>query len=64
MLSDFRTGKFGQDYGVEILDSGLAGLLSRSVVVIDPNGTIVHTEQVAETTDEPNYEAALANINA
>jgi thiol peroxidase len=29
-------------------------------VVIDENGTILHTEQVNEIADEPNYEAALA----
>jgi thiol peroxidase len=40
----------------------LAGLLSRSVVVIDENGTVVHSEQVAETTDEPDYAAATAAL--
>jgi thiol peroxidase len=30
------------------------------VLVIDEKGTIVHTEQVAEIADEPNYDAALA----
>jgi thiol peroxidase len=29
-------------------------------VVIDPNGTVKYTEQVDETVNEPNYEAALA----
>jgi thiol peroxidase len=29
-------------------------------VVIDENGIILHTEQVNEIADEPNYEAALA----
>jgi thiol peroxidase len=43
---------------VSFSDGPLAGLLSRSVVVIDEEGMVVHTEQVAETTDEPNYAAA------
>ena len=43
-------------------DGPLAGLLSRSIVVIDETGTVVYTEQVAETTEEPNYEAATAAL--
>lgn len=62
MLSDFKTGQFGKDYGLEILDGPLAGLNSRCIVVINTNGEIVHTEQVSETVDEPNYEAALASL--
>ncbi len=56
--SSFRS-QFGQDYGVVFSDGPLAGLLSRSVVVIDEQGKVIYTEQVAETTEEPDYEAAL-----
>lgn len=59
-LSDFNTGIFGKDYGLEILGGPLAGLHSRVIIVIDENGVITHTEQVAEIADEPNYDAALA----
>lgn len=59
MLSDFRDGSFGKTYGVEFTDGPLKSLLSRSVVVIDQTGKIVHTEQVSETVEEPNYKAAL-----
>ena len=59
MLSDFRDGDFGKAYGVEFTDGPLRSLLSRSVVVIDGDGKVVYTEQVAETVDEPNYKAAL-----
>lgn len=62
MLSDFNTGKFGDDYGLRILDGPLAGLLSRSIVIINTDGNVVYTEQVAETTEEPNYELALKNV--
>ncbi|MFY7811492.1 MAG: thiol peroxidase [Flavobacterium sp.] len=54
-LSDFRTGKFGDDYGLTITTGPLAGLHSRAVVVIDENGIITYTEQVPEIADEPNY---------
>jgi len=59
MLSDFRDGSFGRDYGVTYLGSKFEGLLSRSVVVLDENGTVLYTEQVPETGQEPNYKAAL-----
>ena len=59
MLSDFKTGKFGNDYGLTFSDSAFKNLLSRCVVVLDKNGKVVYTEQVAETADEPNYQAAL-----
>ncbi|MNE39821.1 putative thiol peroxidase [compost metagenome] len=59
-LSDFKDGSFGKTNGLEIVDGPLAGLHSRVVIVADENGTILHTEQVAEIADEPNYEAALA----
>jgi len=57
--SDFRTGKFGEDYGLTIADGPLAGLHSRAVVVLNENGDVVYTEQVPEIVEEPNYEAAL-----
>ncbi|WP_139959636.1 thiol peroxidase [Flavicella sediminum] len=53
------SGDFGRAYQLEITDGPLAGLHSRSVVVIDEEGKVIYTEQVSETVDEPNYEAAL-----
>lgn len=61
-LSDFNTGNFGKNYGLEITNGALTGLHSRAIVVIDENGVVKHTEQVAEIANEPNYEAALAAI--
>ena len=62
MLSDFANGSFGKDYGLEITNGPLADLHSRVVIVIDTNGKVVHTEQVPDIVDEPNYEAALNAI--
>ena len=59
MLSDYKTGDFGKDYGLSFADSAFESLHSRCIVVLDENGKIIHTEQVAETADEPNYKAAL-----
>ncbi|WP_309640771.1 thiol peroxidase [Flavobacterium sp.] len=61
-LSDFKTGSFGKDYGLEIVDGIFGGLHSRVVIVLDENGAVVYTEQVAEIGDEPNYESALATL--
>jgi thioredoxin-dependent peroxiredoxin len=57
--SDFRTREFGKKYGVEITNGPLAGLLARSVVVLDETGEVFYTEQVPEITREPNYANAL-----
>ncbi|MEL0621980.1 thiol peroxidase [Marinomonas arenicola] len=57
--SSFRTS-FGDDYGLTFTTGPLVGLLSRAVVVLDENGKVLHTEQVSEIADEPNYDAALA----
>ena len=62
VASDFRTD-FGGAYGVTYADGTLRGLLARAVVVIDPEGTVLYTEQVAETRNEPDYDAALAAIS-
>lgn len=59
--SGFRSS-FGSDYGVTFTSGPLEGLFSRSVVIIDGDGTVVYTQQVAETTDEPDYDAALAAL--
>lgn len=40
-------------------NGSLAGLLARSVVVFDENGTVTCTEPVPETTPEPDYDNAL-----
>lgn len=61
-LSDFKSGSFGKDYGLEMTDGALNALHSRVVIVLDENGVVKYTEQVAEIADEPNYEAALASL--
>jgi thiol peroxidase len=59
-LSDFQNGEFGKVNGLEIIDGPMLGLHSRVVIVVDENGIVTHTEQVAEIANEPDYEAALA----
>jgi thiol peroxidase len=59
-LSDFKTGAFGQDYGLEMIDGALNGLHARAVVVLNENGKILYSELVSEIASEPNYEQAIA----
>ncbi len=59
MLSSFRSN-FARDYGVALSDGPLAGLNARSVLVLDENNQVVYSQLVAEITEEPEYEAALA----
>lgn len=61
MLSDFRTD-FGHKYGVQMADGPMRGLLSRAVIVINPEGKIVYEEQVPEITQEPDYDKALSAV--
>lgn len=59
MLSDFKTGTFGKNNGLIMINGGFDGLLSRSVIVVDSHGKVLYTEQVPEIAQEPNYKAAL-----
>ncbi|NNE03438.1 MAG: thiol peroxidase [Eudoraea sp.] len=59
MLTDYKDGKFGNDYGVTFKDGPLESLFSRAVVVLDESSTVIYTEHVPQIVDEPNYEAAL-----
>ena len=59
-LSDFKTGRFGKDYGLEMVDGALNGLHSRVVIILNESGIVLYAEQVAEIADEPNYENAIA----
>ena len=62
MLSDFATGKFGDDYQLKITNGPLAHLHSRAIVILDTDGNVTYTEQVSDIVDEPNYEAAIKAI--
>lgn len=61
-LSEFKDNNFSNDYGVQMLQGPLAGLMSRVVIIADENNNIIYSEQVAEVGQEPNYEAALSSL--
>lgn len=61
-LSFMRGREFMRNYGVEITNTGLAGVAARAVIVLDENDKVIYTELVGEITTEPNYDAALAAL--
>lgn len=61
-LSDFKSGDFGKQNNLEMIDGPLAGLHSRAVIVVNEEGVVTYTQQVSEIADEPDYEMALAAL--
>ena len=61
MLSDHRTGSFGEAYGTLIKDLRIE---SRAIFVLDAGNIIRYVEYVKEVADHPNYDAALAAAKA
>ncbi len=60
-LSDHKDLDFGTKYGYVIEE---LRLLSRGIVVVDPDGIVQHVEYVPEVTDHPDYDKALAVAKA
>ena len=56
-LSDHRDLSFGEAYGVIIEE---LRLLTRAIFVVDKDNKVTYVEYVAEATDHPDYEKAIA----
>jgi thioredoxin-dependent peroxiredoxin len=62
-VSNASTFRGGFDsYGMSMADGRLAGLLARAVVVLDTDGTVLHSQLVPEIAQEPDYDAAIAAL--
>lgn len=59
-VSELRSRKFGDDYGLRMIDGPLAGLLARAVIVIDEAGMVIYSKIVEELKTEPNYQEVLS----
>ena len=57
MLSDHRSGDFGNHYGTLIPDLRIE---SRAIFVLDGNNKLRHVEYVKEVGNHPDYDAALS----
>lgn len=62
VASGFRSS-FGEDYGITLTDSKFQGLYGRGVVVVDADGTVLHSELVPAVGQEPDYDAAIAALS-
>lgn len=58
-FSMMRDKEFGKSYGLLIQDGPLAGLLARSLFVLDEQNQIIYHELVSEITQEPDYSKAF-----
>ena len=61
MLSDHKSGNFGEAYGTLIKEWRME---SRAIFVVGKDNIIKHVEYVTEVADHPNYDAALAAATA
>lgn len=61
VLSDSVWRDFGSKYGLLIKDMGL---LTRAIFIIDNQGKVAYKELVANISQQPNYEMALATLSA
>lgn len=61
VLSDAVWRDFGAKYGLLIKDMGL---LTRAIFIIDEQGKIAYKELVANISQHPNYDNALATLKA
>jgi thiol peroxidase len=63
-ISDVHDHSFGKNWGV-LIESGLPlQLLARAVFVVGKDGKVAYAEYVPEVTNHPNYDAALAALQA
>lgn len=62
-LSVFRSHDFLKEYGLQLADGPLKGLMARAVIVIDETGKVCYTQLVSNISNEPDYDAALQAVN-
>ncbi len=60
VASAFRSPLFAQNYGLQIVDGPLAGLLARAVIVMNEKHEIIFSDLVEEITNEPDYKGAIS----
>lgn len=62
VASAFRAPEFLKEYGLQIVDGPLKGLLARAVLVLDANHKVIFSDMVEEITNEPDYKAVLSKM--
>ncbi len=62
VATSFRSS-FGRDYGVQLIDGKFEGLLTRCVIILDTDGTVLYTEVVSPIPELPDFDAAVAALS-
>lgn len=57
--SAFNSPEFGKEYGLQLIDGPLDGLLARAVLIVDEEGRVIYRDLVEEITNEPAYQEAI-----
>ena len=63
-LSVFKNPELLKAFGTKFEEHALSGLSARAVILLDANNVVVHSELVAEVTEEPNYSAIIEALKA
>jgi thioredoxin-dependent peroxiredoxin len=58
-LSDFNGNELGKATGLTLKDGPLAGVLARTVIILDKDQKVKYLQLVPEITDGPDYDAAM-----
>ena len=61
VVSDYKSGSFGMNYGL-LIDE--LKLLARAVIIVDKNDVIRYIQVVPEIATPPNYDEALTALQA
>lgn len=61
-LSDFRDHAFGNATGLRLKDGPLAGVLARTVIILDKDQKVKYVQLVPEITQGPDYAAVHAAL--
>ena len=62
--SDFKYREFGDQYHMVMQNGPIAGVHARAIYGVDKNGVIQYTQLVPSIGAEPDYDAAIAAIQA
>lgn len=62
--SQYRDSNFSKSYGVHVKEGALQGLCARAAFIVDKEDIVRYTELVPEISQEPDYEKALAALDA
>ncbi len=60
VASAFRSADFAKNYGLQMVDGPLAGLLARAVIILDADHKVIYSDLVEEITNEPDYKGAIS----